>query len=77
MPAAELVAYVAKSLADTPDGVSVEVEEDGDAVVLRLIVDEDDMGRVIGRNGSIAKAMRSLLKVISNRTGENYVLEIG
>ena len=53
------------------------MEEDGDAVVLRLIVDEDDMGRVIGRNGSIAKAMRSLLKVISNRTGENYVLEIG
>jgi predicted RNA-binding protein YlqC (UPF0109 family) len=76
VPAAELVAYVAKSLADNPDGVSVEVEEDGDAVVLRLIVD-DDMGRVIGRNGSIAKAMRSLLKVISNRTGENYVLEIG
>ena len=54
-----------------------QLREDGDAVVLRLIVDEDDMGRVIGRNGSIAKAMRSLLKVISNRTGENYVLEIG
>ena len=35
------------------------------------------MGRVIGRNGSIAKALRSLLKVISTRTGENYVLEIG
>ena len=77
MPAAELVTYVAKSLADNPDGVSVEVEEDGYSVVLRLIVDEDDMGRVICRNGSIAKAMRSLLKVISNRTGENYVLEIG
>ena len=77
MPAAELVTYVAKSLADNPDVVSVEVEEDGDSVVLRLIVDEDEMGRVIGRNGSIAKAMRSLLKVISNRTGENYVLEIG
>jgi predicted RNA-binding protein YlqC (UPF0109 family) len=75
--AAQLVEYVAKSLADNPDGVSGEVEEDGDAIVLRLIVDEDDMGRVIGRNGSIAKALRSLLKVISNRTGENYVLEIG
>jgi predicted RNA-binding protein YlqC (UPF0109 family) len=61
--AAQLVEYVAKSLADNPDGVSV--------------VDEEDMGRVIGRNGSIAKAMRSLLKVVSNRTGENYVLEIG
>ena len=77
MAAAQLVEYVAKSLADNPDGVSVEVEEDGDSIILRLLVDEEDMGRVIGRNGSIAKAMRSLLKVISNRTGENYVLEIG
>ena len=77
MAAAQLVEYVAKSLADNPDGVSVEVEEDGDAIILRLLVDEEDMGRVIGRNGSIAKAMRSLLKVVSNRTGENYVLEIG
>jgi predicted RNA-binding protein YlqC (UPF0109 family) len=75
--AAQLVEYVAKSLADNPDGVSVEVEEDGDSIILRLLVDEEDMGRVIGRNGSIAKAMRSLLKVVSNRTGENYVLEIG
>ena len=77
MAAAQLVEYVAKSLADNPDGVSVEVEADGDAIILRLLVDEEDMGRVIGRNGSIAKAMRSLLKVVSNRTGENYVLEIG
>lgn len=77
MAAAQLVEYVAKSLADNPDGVSVEVEEGGDAIILRLLVDEEDMGRVIGRNGSIAKAMRSLLKVVSNRTGENYVLEIG
>ena len=77
MAAAQLVEYVAKSLADNPDGVSVAVEEDGDAVVLRLLVDEEDMGRVIGRNGSIAKALRSLLKVLANRTGENYVLEIG
>jgi len=75
--AAQLVEFVAKSLADNPDGVSVEVEEDGDSIVLRLLVDEEDMGRVIGRNGSIAKAMRSLLRVVSNRTGENYVLEIG
>ena len=77
MAAAQLVEYVAKSLADNPDGVSVEVEEDGDSIILRLLVDEEDMGRVIGRNGSIAKAMRSRLKVVSNRTGENYVLEIG
>ncbi|MEY4389231.1 MAG: hypothetical protein RLZZ432_950 [Chloroflexota bacterium] len=77
MPAAQLVEYVAKTLADKPDAVSVAVEEDGDAIILHLTVDEEDMGRVIGRNGSIAKALRSLLKVVANRTGENYVLEIG
>jgi len=60
--AAQLVEYVAKSLADNPDGVSVEVEEDGDAIILRLLVDEEDMGRVIGRNGSIAKAHRRELR---------------
>ena len=72
MPAAQLVEYVAKSLADNPDGVSVEVEEDGDAIVLRLIVDEDDMGRVIGRNGSIAKALRSLLDRKSTRLNSSH-----
>ena len=45
MAAAQLVEYVAKSLADNPDGVSVEVEEDGDAIILRLLVDEEPRAR--------------------------------
>ncbi len=76
MPAAEFVEYVAKSLVDDPDAVSVEVQEQPDGRVIQLHVAEDDMGKVIGRNGSVAKALRTLLKVMSAREGESIQLEI-
>ncbi len=76
MAAAELVAYVARSLVDDPDAVAVSVVRDGDVQVIELHVAEDDMGKVIGRNGSVAKAMRTLLKVVSAREGEPISLEI-
>jgi len=74
--AKELVEYVAKTLVDDPDAVEVtEVEEDG-GTVIELHVAEDDMGKVIGRNGSVAKAMRTLLKVTAARQGSSVTLEI-
>ena len=76
MAAKELVEYVAKSLVDDPDAVTVEVEDDQDGTVIELHVAEDDMGKVIGRNGSVAKALRTLLKVIAAREGESVSLEI-
>ena len=76
MAAKELVEYVAKSLVDDPDAVKVEVVREEGATVIELHVAEDDMGKVIGRNGSVAKAMRTLLKVTSARTGEPVSLEI-
>ena len=76
MSASELVAYVARALVDDPDGVSVEVHEDEGTQVIELHVAEDDMGKVIGRNGSVAKALRTLLKVMSAREGESISLEI-
>ena len=76
MSAAELVEYVAKSLVDDPDAVSVEVQREGGATVIELHVADDDMGKVIGRNGSVAKALRTLLKVVSTREGEPISLEI-
>ncbi len=76
MAARELVEYVAKSLVDDPDAVSVEETRDRDGVVLELHVAEDDMGKVIGRNGSVAKALRTLLKVTAARDGESVSLEI-
>jgi predicted RNA-binding protein YlqC (UPF0109 family) len=74
--AKELVEYVAKTLVDDPDAVEVtEVEEDGETVI-ELHVAEDDMGKVIGRNGSVAKALRTLLKVTAARQGTSVTLEI-
>jgi predicted RNA-binding protein YlqC (UPF0109 family) len=76
MSASELVEFVAKSLVDDPDAVSVQVQREGGGTVIELHVAEDDMGKVIGRNGSVAKALRTLLKVVSTREGEPISLEI-
>ena len=76
MSAKELVEYVARTLVDNPEAVEVtEVEEDGETVI-ELHVAEDDMGKVIGRNGSVAKALRTLLKVTAARQGSSVTLEI-
>ena len=76
MAAADLVEYVAKSLVDDPESVTVEVINGDEGTIIELRVAEPDMGKVIGRNGSVAKAMRTLLKVTSARTGEPVSLEI-
>jgi predicted RNA-binding protein YlqC (UPF0109 family) len=76
MAAKELVEYVAKSLVDDPASVRVDETRDRDGIVLELHVAEDDMGKVIGRNGSVAKALRTLLKVTAAREGEPVSLEI-
>ena len=72
----EFLDYVARSLVDNPDGVAVTVAERGDEVELTLSVDEADMGRVIGRDGRIANAIRSLLRVMGTREGVHVELEI-
>jgi predicted RNA-binding protein YlqC (UPF0109 family) len=72
----EFLDYVARSLVDNPDEVRVEVDESGDEVTLTLSVDESDMGRVIGRDGRIANAIRSLLRVMGARDGRHVELEI-
>jgi predicted RNA-binding protein YlqC (UPF0109 family) len=74
--AKELVEYVAKSLVDDPDAVQVTEVEDEEGTVIELHVAEDDMGKVIGRNGSVAKALRTLLKVTAAREGSSVQLEI-
>jgi predicted RNA-binding protein YlqC (UPF0109 family) len=76
MSAPELVSFVARSLVDEPDHVTVEVHDDGEGQVIELHVAEGDMGKVIGRNGSVAKALRTLLKVVSTREGTPITLEI-
>jgi uncharacterized protein len=72
----EFLDYVARSLVDNPDAVRIEVEENDDEVSLVLTLDERDMGRVIGRDGRIANAIRSLLRVMGTRDGRHVELEI-
>ena len=76
MAAKDLVEYVARSLVDDPDAVQVVETRDEDGTVIELHVAEDDMGKVIGRNGSVAKALRTLLKVSAARQGGSVTLEI-
>lgn len=72
----EFLEYVARSLVDQPDAVWVQVDEEDDETVLTLGVDQADMGRVIGRDGRIANAIRSLLRVMAARDGRHVELEI-
>ena len=73
----DLVEYVARALVDNPEDVQVTEEQEGDRLVLRLQVAEPDMGKVIGKQGRIAQAMRALLKVAALKRGERVILEIG
>ncbi len=72
----ELVEYIAKSLVDSPDEVSV-TEVDGDrSLVLELRVAPDDMGKVIGKQGRIAKSIRTVTKAVATREGKKVIVEI-
>ena len=71
-----LIEYLARALARHPDDVVVEEEHDGERVILHLYVHDDDKGRVIGREGRIANAMRSLLHVAATRAGVRASLDI-
>ena len=67
--------YVARSLVDNPDAVEVEIEEDGDEVTLTLIVDEADMGRVIGKRGRTAQAIRAVTRAAAVKDGVEVNIE--
>ena len=72
----ELLETIAKSLVDNPDAVSVEVVEKEDLIVLELRVGEGDMGKVIGRQGRIAKAIRTVVKAAASRENKKAAVEI-
>ncbi len=72
----ELVEYLAKALVDNPDAVSVEVIEDEKMTRLRLKVAQTDLGRVIGKGGQNAGAMRTLLHALGAKSGRRTNLEI-
>ena len=72
----ELIEYMAKSLVDESDKVSVEEIPGYRSVVLELRVAPGDMGRVIGKGGRVANAMRALLRIAALREGKRVSLEI-
>ncbi len=73
---AELLAYLARQLVDEPDAVRVETAEEEDAIVLRLHVAEADVGKVIGRQGRIARALRTVVRASAVRERRRVLLEI-
>ena len=73
---AELLAWIARQLVDHPDAVSVETVERDDATVLRLHVAPDDVGKVIGRQGRLARALRTVVRASGTRDDRRVVLEI-
>ncbi len=72
----ELVRFIARNLVDEPDSVKVESREEGDTVVISLSVASGDMGKVIGRQGRIAKAIRTVVKAASVREDKKYMVDI-
>lgn len=72
----DLVEYIAKALVDEPDHVQVNMIEGEKSTILELSVAPEDIGKVIGKHGRIAKAVRTVLAAVSTRTGKRVVLEI-
>ena len=72
----ELLLYMAKNLVDDPDQVTVTESEGEDGKVLQLHVAPGDMGKVIGRQGRIAKEIRTVVKTVAQRTGEKVTVDI-
>ena len=72
----ELVEYIAKSLVDSPEQVEVREAEGEQGAVLELSVSRDDLGKIIGKQGRTARAIRTLLGAVSAKTKKRVVLEI-
>jgi predicted RNA-binding protein YlqC (UPF0109 family) len=72
----ELLEFLARSLVDHPEQVRVEQSETGDGVVLRLSVAKEDVGKVIGKQGRIARALRTVVKASAVKDGKQATVEI-
>lgn len=74
---AEVLRFIARNLVDNPDDVQItETEDEGGQVVYELRVHPDDMGKVIGKRGRTAKAIRTMIKAAATRDGESATVEI-
>jgi len=72
----ELLDYLAKSLVDDPDAVSVTTAEEGDALVLELSVAEDDVGQVIGRRGRTISSLRNVMRAVGAAHDQRVLVDL-
>ena len=72
----DLIKFIVGTFAEKPEDVDYIVQENGSLVNVTVVLDEEDMGKVIGRQGKIAKAMRTLVKAASSKSGLRYNIEI-
>ena len=72
----ELVEYIARAIVSVPNDVKVSEDTDSGGVVIKLEVNAEDKGRVIGKQGRVAEAMRTLLRVVATKEGTRVRLEI-
>ena len=72
----QVLTDIAKSIVNNPQSVEVEEREEGNTVYLKLIVDENDLGKVIGKQGRIAKAIRTVVRAVANRENNRVIVDI-
>lgn len=71
----QLVKYIVGQLVNNQEQVEITSKEDENATVITVLVDKDDIGRVIGKGGKVAQAIRSIVKTASNKTHKKYVVK--
>jgi predicted RNA-binding protein YlqC (UPF0109 family) len=72
----ELVEYIVKALVDSPDDVNINIVEGERSTILELKVKQEDVGKVIGRQGRVAKSIRTIVNACAAKTGKRIMLEI-
>ena len=72
----ELINYVVNQFAENPDDIEYVVEDKGNAVDVTILLKESDMGKVIGRQGKIAKSLRTIVNAAAKKSGKRYSIEI-
>lgn len=72
----ELIKYIVEQFADKKDEIEYKVEEKENSIEVTILLAESDMGKVIGKQGKIAKAMRTLVRYVTPKNSKKYVIEI-